>query len=344
MPTRGASTGFDRRRGIYLSVFLAHVLAPRRFLLQVLELHQEHEGLLAVRKKLRGEVIALQEEEDELRRSLGLSVAHPEPPPPPPPLLQIRPKRKSISTTQKRTTPARRRVLPTPPPALKVPQPVAARLPSSPTRQSRPSETSSDVVAGSLPASALSDKALGSPLLSVPGSPNSSVDGCAAQLDASSDDYMSDLAKLLMGDTEDIGVRNNAAGEGLRGRKVQSGARRGGAFGGQGSARGRSAKRTNYANLDPSAAVKRHNAGRGGAFRGRFGTRGGRGVLTNGRGRGPGPGGSRGTGQRGGRQNAPGRGMRFMGENVAGGTGTMLSPSADNFGGKRSADPKNARK
>ncbi|CAM9365872.1 unnamed protein product, partial [Sphacelaria rigidula] len=43
----------------------------------VLALFQEQEGLLAVRAKVRNEIVALQTEEDELRDMLHLPAAHP---------------------------------------------------------------------------------------------------------------------------------------------------------------------------------------------------------------------------------------------------------------------------
>lgn len=43
---------------------------------QILELHEEQEGLLAVRVRLRTELVALQNEEDGLRRLLGVAAVH----------------------------------------------------------------------------------------------------------------------------------------------------------------------------------------------------------------------------------------------------------------------------
>ncbi|CBJ31971.1 conserved unknown protein [Ectocarpus siliculosus] len=82
----------------------------------VREMHQESEGLLAVRKRLRREVVTLQDEEDELRLVLGLPPARSElvlptlPPPPLPPPVEpseaVAPaKKKRRSIPQRRTTP-----------------------------------------------------------------------------------------------------------------------------------------------------------------------------------------------------------------------------------------------
>ncbi|CAM9196120.1 unnamed protein product [Ectocarpus sp. 6 AP-2014] len=81
----------------------------------VREMHQESEGLLAVRKRLRREVVTLQDEEDELRLVLGLPPARSElvlptlPPPLPPPVEPseaVAPaKKKRRPIPQRRTTP-----------------------------------------------------------------------------------------------------------------------------------------------------------------------------------------------------------------------------------------------
>lgn len=185
-------------------------------------LHQENEGLLAVRKRVRKEVVTLQDEEDELRRALGLPPARsklvrrsPQPLPPFPESVAAAPPAKKIpkTTKQKRATPPvqqRPRVstsLPpssplvgtAPPPAP--PAPLPPSLPCVSLERQPVAEILSNggFAASSSPGSAEAsggvadeDVLLGSPPLPLPvlSSPASSFDVASGGND--------DIAKLLL--------------------------------------------------------------------------------------------------------------------------------------------------
>ena len=119
---------------------------PRRFArAQVLELNRESEGLLAVRQRLRREVMALQDEEDGLRRLLGLPATRPTPCPGPVPPVpvetpQFMPPIRTFRIGEHYRPSTKRKkpgVTSTPTPTCEAPSPDAApaRAQPSPTRQ-----------------------------------------------------------------------------------------------------------------------------------------------------------------------------------------------------------------
>lgn len=111
-------------------------------------MYRENEGLLAVRKRLRIEIVTLQDEEDELRRALGLPPARaelvrPSPSPLPSPPAGSRPRRKGASSkkwSRVATPPA-----PPPPPPLQPPQPPLPPLPKLPSLPTLPTAAPSTV-------------------------------------------------------------------------------------------------------------------------------------------------------------------------------------------------------
>lgn len=229
---------------------VAYVLV---FVCKVWEVHRENEGLLAVRKRVRKEVVTLQHEEDELRRVLGLPPARSELAPPTPTPLPPLPepvaaappaRKKSRAANRKRATqPVQQRPRVSTPPPSPTPVGTAPSLPASPPaklplslpcpsleRHPAAESHSNRVVAGSSsPGSALAlhgdgdkDVLLGSPLsLPVPSSPANSFDLASGEND--------DIAKLLLGfdDTAAAGDGNHSANT-----TAAAGGRRGGGGGG----------------------------------------------------------------------------------------------------------------
>lgn len=124
-----------------------HVSVARK----VHRMHQENEGLLAVRKRLRKEVVTLQDEEDKLRRMLGLPPARQELPPPAPAPLPGVPDPLEVARTKKkragRNKKQRKATTPPPPTVPSAPAAPTAVLP----RASRPTEPTAPTSSAAAP-------------------------------------------------------------------------------------------------------------------------------------------------------------------------------------------------
>lgn len=187
-------------------------------------MHQENEGLLAVRKRVRNEVVALQDEEDKLRRALGLApvraeLARPSPQPlqnlPEPVAAAPLPRKKAKPGKQRRVTlPVQQRPRVSAPPPSPIPVGTAPSLPSAPHPPSPPalpcvslerhpaaeSPSNRDVAASSSPGTSaasggVSDKdvLLGSPPISLP-----PVSGPPASSSDLTSEENEEIAKLLL--------------------------------------------------------------------------------------------------------------------------------------------------
>ena len=191
-------------------------------------MHQEHEGLLAVRGRIRKEVVALQDEEDELRRVLGLPPARsPETVPTTAPALPMLPdppaavaaaaptRTRRKAKKQKQATPVPQQPsVPAPPLPPPQPQPPSTHADTAPFLPAATESVSSRAVAASMPPGLGSSsdgdgdgQALpggSSPSLPVPGSPAGSF-GRAA-----SDNGDLDLGRLLFESDDDEAARGGS--------------------------------------------------------------------------------------------------------------------------------------